>query len=353
MAYRDVTDEERKRLNDVRRRVIELVRENGGPRGWLGDVFRAEFEKFLALFARFRTKDAANTEWRLSHARRLLDRGLLVEPDIERDAYGEAHEGAYLTVIRWQLDEDDAARFDALVASGVHPTMPDAMTLRPPDGWEEAANPNIVSIEHVRDRFDESERRTIGFYWMGRLADSGAVERLVPEPVDTGDHTQDLIAHWVWSKLHDPEDAHNVFTLPPEVAERLLWDVVEPWIEAETVRRKANGLNDAASAASDDAKTKRLNATGNANDANETLPPPLTKPQQLVLRTMNMFDPTRLLSATMIVEEIDSHERLSDETVRKCVRKLIESGLAERPEGDRSGARLTLDGRRLAVKIAD
>ena len=72
-----------------------------------------------------------------------------------------------------------------------------------------------------------------------------------------------------------------------------------------------------------------------------------------VLQTMARFDMSRLLSSEMIVEEMDATVRLSEETVRQCVLKLIESGLAERPEGCRSGARLNNAGRELAGKIAD
>jgi hypothetical protein len=68
---------------------------------------------------------------------------------------------------------------------------------------------------------------------------------------------------------------------------------------------------------------------------------------------MARFDASRLLSAKMIADEMDATIRLSEETVRQCVGKLIAADLAERPEGDRSGARLNSAGRRLAGKIAD
>jgi hypothetical protein len=81
--------------------------------------------------------------------------------------------------------------------------------------------------------------------------------------------------------------------------------------------------------------------------------PALTNNQSLVLRTMARFDGSLLLSAAKIAAEMNPATRLSEETVRQCVGKLIESNLAERPEGERSGARLTNAGRKLAVKIAD
>lgn len=85
----------------------------------------------------------------------------------------------------------------------------------------------------------------------------------------------------------------------------------------------------------------------------EPVDPPITENESRVLQTMSRFDASQLLSAKRIADGMDLAERLSEETVRKCVRKLIDSGLAERPEGERSGARLTLPGRRLAGKIAD
>lgn len=87
--------------------------------------------------------------------------------------------------------------------------------------------------------------------------------------------------------------------------------------------------------------------------ADESAGPALTVNQSRVLQTMARFDASRLLSSKMIAEEMDATVRLSEETVRLCVGKLIESNLAERPEGDRSGARLNSAGRKLAGKIAD
>ncbi|MCW5755345.1 MAG: hypothetical protein KIT24_11615 [Phycisphaeraceae bacterium] len=93
--------------------------------------------------------------------------------------------------------------------------------------------------------------------------------------------------------------------------------------------------------------------------ADESAGPALTANQSRVLQTMALFDPSLLLSSKMIAAETEDRQAipplpaLSDETVRQCVVKLIESNLAERPEGDRSGARLTMAGRKLAGKIAD
>ncbi len=81
--------------------------------------------------------------------------------------------------------------------------------------------------------------------------------------------------------------------------------------------------------------------------------PALNVNQLRVLLTMARFDASVLASAEMIVGEMDPKERLSVGTVDKYVRKLIDAGLAERPNGGKSGARLTIAGRRLAGKIED
>ncbi len=97
-----------------------------------------------------------------------------------------------------------------------------------------------------------------------------------------------------------------------------------------------------------DTKPKTLPA-----GADESAGPALTVNQSRVLQTMARFDASRLLSSKMIAEEMDGTVRLAEETVRQCVGKLIALHLAERPEGERSGARLTTAGRKLAGKIAD
>ncbi len=81
--------------------------------------------------------------------------------------------------------------------------------------------------------------------------------------------------------------------------------------------------------------------------------PALTKNQANVLTTMALFDRAQLSSVASITTELPPTERLSEETVRLSVSRLIKLGYAERPEGARRGARLTNEGRRLSGKIAD
>ncbi len=80
----------------------------------------------------------------------------------------------------------------------------------------------------------------------------------------------------------------------------------------------------------------------------DTIGPGLTGNQTYVLEVMARFDPSRLLSAKDIVREMEAERRLSENTTLECVTRLIELDLAERPEGNRSGARLNGPGRRLA-----
>jgi hypothetical protein len=89
------------------------------------------------------------------------------------------------------------------------------------------------------------------------------------------------------------------------------------------------------------------------SDEDDQPPPALTANEVSVLRTLAIFDPAELASAARVEAAMDRAERISDKTIRVAIRRLVELGLAERPEGDRSGARLTIAGRRLVRKIAD
>lgn len=81
------------------------------------------------------------------------------------------------------------------------------------------------------------------------------------------------------------------------------------------------------------------------------LPPSLTARQVSTLLLMAEFDPSRLVSAAVVATTDGA--AMSEETARLAIKALVGQGLAERPEGPRSGARLTLRGRRLAGNIVD
>lgn len=80
--------------------------------------------------------------------------------------------------------------------------------------------------------------------------------------------------------------------------------------------------------------------------------PALKKSERLTLGALATFDPAFLASAENVADAMDRAERRSDRTIRDAIRRLVELDLAERPEGKRQGARLTIRGRRLASKIA-
>ena len=81
--------------------------------------------------------------------------------------------------------------------------------------------------------------------------------------------------------------------------------------------------------------------------------PALKKSDRLTLQALATFDPAFLSSAENVADAMDRAERRSDRTIRDAIRRLVELDLAERPEGKRQGARLTIRGRRLVPKIAD
>jgi hypothetical protein len=81
--------------------------------------------------------------------------------------------------------------------------------------------------------------------------------------------------------------------------------------------------------------------------------PSLTPNQSLVLRMMARYVVSELASVAGILGQMQPKERLSERTVGDAVRHLIKLGLAERPQGERLGARLTREGRTLAENISD
>lgn len=132
-----------------------------------------------------------------------------------------------------------------------------------------------------------------------------------------------------------------------------------PWYWSDAVKAMLPGVNAELvqrQIAKSIAERKRAQAAPTHGEADAGYPPPgpaLTVNDSRVLQSMAMFDASRLLSANAIRTEMVKRERLSARTIGPIVRRLIALGLAERPEGGRSGARLTIAGRRLASKIAD
>lgn len=99
------------------------------------------------------------------------------------------------------------------------------------------------------------------------------------------------------------------------------------------------------------ARMKFTNNDGEEGEDKQT--PPLTESQRLTLLSLRTFDPSILASARMAYEAMPRAENKSERTIRSSISKLLELKLAERPEGRNQGVRLTLQGRRLASKLAD
>lgn len=90
---------------------------------------------------------------------------------------------------------------------------------------------------------------------------------------------------------------------------------------------------------------------GDGEDEGPPQPPALTRGERTTLIALAALDASRLASAAAVGEAMPATERLSDRTIRSAINKLVKLDLAERPEGDRQGARLTIRGRRLASQI--
>jgi hypothetical protein len=289
--------------------------------------------------------------------------------------------------------EKIAAEYRAALAAKTHVGFVWTIAVSRPAGWREPADPRSVNRSDLT-RFVEADYRTIVLHRLGGLADVGALRPIVPQPTDTGDVVRDVNADLEWSaRLPIEDDRGDPFqaplsagAFPADVAEQMLQDV-EAWGKTEAARRdeslKGSGQSGSqelpeslprAVAPVDPTALERVaerpaekvlwvfgggDHGGHARPsalspgADESARPALTANQSRVLQTMARFDASRLLSSKMITEEMDAAVRLSDETVRQCVAKLVKLNLAERPEGKRSGARLNNMGRRLAGKIAD
>lgn len=84
----------------------------------------------------------------------------------------------------------------------------------------------------------------------------------------------------------------------------------------------------------------------------EPEPVSLSKNQRIVLVALSKFDAREIVAIGEIIDAMEPCERLSESTVREAVNELIEDKLAERPQGDRRGARATTRGRLCATRLA-
>lgn len=130
-----------------------------------------------------------------------------------------------------------------------------------------------------------------------------------------------------------------------------VYAVAMAWVDRQKMKARLAAESGARGVASQAPPVARL--TGSESDTDETAPPALTPNEITVLAALATFDAAELASAARIAEAIDPSRRVSERSIVTIVRRLLELGLAERPMGGRSGARLTLQGRRIARRIAE
>ncbi|MEM8495759.1 MAG: hypothetical protein AAF663_10275, partial [Planctomycetota bacterium] len=144
---------------------------------------------------------------------------------------------------------------------------------------------------------------------------------------------------------------------PPEAVARWEGDFRIVRRAAIDMRHWAEGMAEPGSASASaisDAQTSESSLgsqtarPAEAEDADHLSPLALPKNEQLTLQTLASFDPSLLNVTADICNAMSPSERLSERTVRTAINKLIDKGLAERPEGKKLGARATIKGRKLA-----
>jgi len=157
-------------------------------------------------------------------------------------------------------------------------------------------------------------------------------------------------------------------TTPTDAEVRAAFHEVAKWSKAETVAglnaaikmEHANAKAHTGQAASDDTATPATPTPAKvgkgrdvvSRDDDEQQVPALTKAERATLAALASFDPSRLASAIEVSEAMPGVS-YSERSVRKAIKKLVKLNLAERPEGEKQGARLTIKGRLLASKLAD
>ncbi len=133
-------------------------------------------------------------------------------------------------------------------------------------------------------------------------------------------------------------------------AARKEWPVVKVSLQEAAIRLRMHDEDDAAVSPSASSPDPPM---GTDETDNETQTPALTRSDRLTLCALATFDSSFLASSVNVAEAIPPADRISDRTVRESIKKLVGLRLAERPEGDKQGTRLTLRGRRLATKLAE
>ncbi|MEQ9453826.1 MAG: hypothetical protein RLN76_04445 [Phycisphaeraceae bacterium] len=130
--------------------------------------------------------------------------------------------------------------------------------------------------------------------------------------------------------------------VPPEAAVK--------WIIA-TENRLPPTLKSACRSVSDLTPSPASEATDEVDQSEIPKTSALTRSDRIVLVAIYKMNVDVLVSISNIEQSLAPSERLSPKTIGKSIKRLIDRGLVERPEGTKSGARLTIQGRRKASEI--
>lgn len=131
-------------------------------------------------------------------------------------------------------------------------------------------------------------------------------------------------------------------------------ELLEPLAKIDPVAKRPQGGQEAVEVETPGGSEKEPNAVEDEGkgDEEEEQAPALKKVQLLTLKILATFDPQTLATADDVANEMPVSERLSTRTIQPAIHRLVTLGLAERPEGSRQGARVTMEGRRFASRIS-
>jgi hypothetical protein len=281
MATTPNGSDELTRLQAVQTRVRTLARNHG----WFGDAIRAAFDGFLDLRQRHDHEKSAMEDRERRLARELLAKGWLFDPKardnrpffsawvnglcpvalakrlgkhgwgdvmprkLEREGAAAALAALDREVIFKARDlpekkrEAMVAEYCAAEAAKTHVSFRWRIVVSRPADWQEPADPRSLDRADL-ERFAEGDYRTIALYWLGGLADVGALRPFVPKPENTGDGVRDAGVYAAWRYRFPIDNAHwdqtqpplSVQALHPDVAEQLLADA-EAWAKGEAATR--------------------------------------------------------------------------------------------------------------------
>jgi hypothetical protein len=137
-----------------------------------------------------------------------------------------------------------AKRFRREVKDGRNVSFRWTIIVARPKDLHEPLSPHTLDRKSL-SHFADEDYRIIALYWLGGLADLGAIRPIVPEPQATGDLVHDAAAHSAWrgrfpsgrDPAHQSEPQPDPRMFPADIAEQML-GVVERWIVTEHAARR-------------------------------------------------------------------------------------------------------------------